>query len=55
VYHTDSWGTTNTVTGERWDGKGYDYVHFTGENPKYDEQMTAVDSRTLWEAHMRGR
>ena len=55
VYHTDSWGTRNTVTGEHWEGKHYNYVHFKGENPKYAEQMTPVDSRALYERHVRGR
>lgn len=58
VYHTDSWGTKNTDTGEYWEGKAYDYVHFEGENPRgpehlYREQMTPVDSRELWERHVR--
>ncbi len=54
VYRTDSWGTKNTVTGEYWKGKPYDYVNFEGKNPKYNEQMQPVDSRALWEKHMRG-
>jgi hypothetical protein len=53
VYHTDSWGTKNTATGEYWEGAPYDYVNFTGGNPKYDEQMVPVDSRELWERHVR--
>jgi len=51
VYHTDSWGTENTVTGEYWEGKHYDYVHFRGRNPKYPEDMTPIDSRELYERH----
>jgi hypothetical protein len=47
VYHTDTWGTQNTVTGEFYPGRPYDHVHFEGENPKYNEQMVAVDSREL--------
>ncbi len=47
VYHSDTWGTKNTVTGERWDGNPYDYVHFQGANPRYTELMQAVDSRAL--------
>ena len=53
IYHTDTWGTKNTATGEYWKGQPYDYVHFKGENPKYREQMTTIDSRQLWERHIR--
>ncbi|HVP39102.1 MAG TPA: hypothetical protein VMS93_07970, partial [Candidatus Saccharimonadales bacterium] len=58
VYHTDSWGTQNTTTDERWEGQPFDYVNYvnyTGKNPKYNEQMTAIDSRELWEQHIRGQ
>jgi hypothetical protein len=49
VYHTDTWGTQNTYTGESWEGAPFDYLHFTGENPKYNEQMTAIDNRQLYD------
>ena len=52
VYHTDSWGTRNTVTGEYWEGKPYDYVNFEGGNPRHNEGMTPIDSRALWERHI---
>ena len=52
VYHTDSWGTRNTTTGESWEGKPYDYVNFDGRNPKHNEDMTPIDSRALWERHV---
>lgn len=52
VYHTDSWGTRNTVTGESWEGRPYDYIHFGGSNPKQNEDMTPIDSRALWERHI---
>lgn len=55
VYRTDSWGTKNTATGESWEGQPYDYVHFKGRNPKYNEQMTPIDSRALWERHVRAK
>jgi hypothetical protein len=55
VYHTDSWGTKNTATGEYWEGQPYDYVHFKGKNPKYNEEMTPIDSRALWERHVRSQ
>ena len=53
VYRSDSWGTKNTATGEYREGKPYDYVNFEGKNPKYNEQMQPVDSRALWERHIR--
>jgi hypothetical protein len=53
VYHTDSWGTKNTATGEYFEGQPYNYVDFTGQNPKYNEQMTSIDSRQLWEQYVR--
>ena len=31
----------------------FDCVHFEGKNPKYNEQMQPVDSRALWERHIR--
>lgn len=49
LYHTDSWGTKNTATGEYWEGQPYNYVNFKDENPKYREQMTSIDSRELYE------
>jgi uncharacterized protein (DUF736 family) len=49
VYHSDSWGLTNTATGEFYEGQPFDYVHFQGENPKYRETMTPVDNRELYE------
>ncbi|MBN1106945.1 MAG: hypothetical protein JXL84_26315 [Deltaproteobacteria bacterium] len=53
VYRSDTWGTKNMTTGEYWEGKPYDYVHFEGKNPRYNEQMQPVDSRALWERHIR--
>jgi hypothetical protein len=53
VYHTDSWGTRNTATGETWEGQPYDYVRFSGRNPKHNEDMTPIDSRELWERYRR--
>jgi len=55
VYHTDSWGTQNTATGTYHEGQPYDYVHFKGKNPTYNEEMTPVDSRVLWEKHVRSQ
>lgn len=53
AYHTDSWGTRNTSTGETWEGQPYDYVRFTGRNPKHNEDMTPIDSRELWDRYQR--
>lgn len=52
VYHTDTWGTKNTDTGETWEGRRYDYVHFKGDNPKYREEMTPIDNRELWQKYV---
>lgn len=53
TYHTDSWGTKNTATGDYYEGQPYNYFNFTGENPHYEEQMTPIDSRDLWEQYVR--
>jgi hypothetical protein len=55
VYHSDRWGTKNTTTGEYYEGQAYNYFNFTGKNPKYTEQMTAIDSRALYEANIKGK
>ncbi len=61
VYHSDSWGTENTWTGEFWaadpDGRGdpnrpYNYVNFQGKNPKYNETMQEINTRALWEQNV---
>jgi len=49
VYHSDSWGTQNTATGEYWKGQPYNYVNFGGENPRYNEQMTPINDRATYE------
>lgn len=49
VYHTDSWGTRNTATGEYFEGQPYNYVNFEGQNPKYNEQMTEINNRQLYD------
>jgi hypothetical protein len=53
IYHSDTWGLTNTATGDFYEGQPFDYVHFKGQNPKYNELMTPVDSRELWERYGR--
>ena len=53
VYHTNSWGTKNTTTGETWEGAPFHYVNFQGRNPKYNEDMAPVNTRALWERRIR--
>jgi hypothetical protein len=55
VYRSDSWGLTNTATGDFHEGQPFDYVHFQGENPKYRETMIPVDNRELFEKSIRGK
>ncbi|MCX6620133.1 MAG: hypothetical protein NTY38_03455 [Acidobacteria bacterium] len=47
VYHTDTWGTRDTVTGDYYEGRGYNWVNFDGENPRYREGMREVSSYEL--------
>ena len=54
VYHSDSWGTRNTTTGESWEGQPFNSVNFEGSNPKYNEQMQAINDRATFE-RFRGR
>jgi hypothetical protein len=51
VYHSDSWGTKNTTTGEYYEGQPFNYFNSTGANPKYNEQMQEINNRTLYEAY----
>lgn len=53
VYHSDSWGTKNLATGERWEGQAYNAVNFEGASPKHDESLTRIDSRELYEKALR--
>ncbi len=53
IYRSDSWGTQNLATGGYASGSPYDYVHFDGRNARTGEQMQAIDSRALWEKHVR--
>jgi hypothetical protein len=47
VYATDNWGTRDTVTGDYYEGKGYNWVNFEGENPRYPESMREISSYEL--------
>ncbi len=49
VYHSDSWGTRNTATGEYYEGQPYNYVNFRGANPRYNEQMIEINNRQLYD------
>jgi hypothetical protein len=51
VYHSDNWGTKNTTTGEYYKGQPFNYFNYTGENPKYNEQMQEINNRALYEAY----
>ena len=45
VYATDPWGTKDTTTGDRFEGDGYRYLHFEGQNPNHpSEQMRELSS-----------
>jgi hypothetical protein len=51
VYHSDSWGTKNTTTGDYYEGQPFNYYNNTGQNPKYNEQMQEINNRALYEAY----
>ncbi len=53
VYETDRWGTRDTSTGDYYEGGGYKWIHFEGENPRYPESMREVSSYELQQ--MQGR
>jgi hypothetical protein len=47
VYATDSWGTRDTVTGDYYEGRPYNWTNFEGENPRYNESMRQISSYEL--------
>jgi hypothetical protein len=48
VYHTDPWGTRDTATGDYWEGRGYNWTNFEGQNPNHpSENMREVSSYEL--------
>jgi len=48
VYHTDTWGTQDAVTGDYYEGKGYNWTNFEGKNPNYpSEDMHEISSYEL--------
>jgi hypothetical protein len=48
VYHTDTWGTKDTETGDYYEGKAYNWTNFEGQNPRYpSEDMREISSYEL--------
>ncbi len=48
VYQTDRWGTKDTVTGQYYEGGGYGWTHFEGQNPRHpSETMREISSYEL--------
>jgi hypothetical protein len=48
VYETDSHGTRDTATGDYYEGRGYNWVNFEGQNPNHpSEVMREVSSGEL--------
>ncbi|MGD9277136.1 MAG: hypothetical protein PVG37_01015 [Desulfobacterales bacterium] len=57
VYHTDSWGTKDTWTGDYYEGSPYNYVNFKGRNPKHPslEDMQEINSFELYQKYIQGQ
>jgi hypothetical protein len=54
VYSTDNWGTRDTSTGQYYEGKGYKWTNFEGQNPNYpSENMHEVSSYELKRLQMK--
>jgi hypothetical protein len=48
VYATDPWGTKDTVTGDYYGGKAYNWTNFEGQNPRHpSESMREISSYEL--------
>ena len=47
VYAADSWGVRDTATGDYYEGRGYNWVNFQGENPRYPESMREIGGYEL--------
>jgi hypothetical protein len=52
IYRSDQWGTRNTATGDYIEGQPFNYVNFVGDHPRYNERMTPIDTRELWERYI---
>ena len=57
VYHTDSWGTKDTWTGDYYEGSPYNYVNFEGKNPRHPslEGMQEINSYELYQKYIQGQ
>jgi hypothetical protein len=57
VYHTDTWGTKDSWTGDYYEGAPYNYVHFEGRNPRHPslEDMQEINSFELYQKYIQGR
>lgn len=53
IYKSDAWGIENTTTGDRWDGKPFNYYNFTGGGGYGGLQE--IDRRDLYDRYVRGR
>ena len=54
VYGTDSHGTRDTATGDYYQGRGYNWVNFEGQNPHHpSETMREISSSELRELNRR--
>ena len=48
IYATDPWGTKDTVTGDYYGGKAYNWTNFEGQNPRHpSESMREISSYEL--------
>ncbi|MFH2012326.1 MAG: hypothetical protein ABIJ37_06475 [Pseudomonadota bacterium] len=57
VYHTDSWGTKDTWTGDYYEGSSYNYVNFEGKNPRHPslEGMQEINNYDLYKKYIQGQ
>lgn len=39
VYRADPWGLQDTGSGDRIEGRGHDYIHFEGGNPRHPSEL----------------
>ena len=48
VYHSDPYGTRDTQTGDYYEGGGFTYTNFEGQNPNHaSEGMREISSYEL--------
>ena len=53
IYKTDAWGIENTSTGDRWDGRPFNYYNFTGGGGYGGLQE--INRRDLYDRYVRGK